>query len=105
MERRTLAVSSETTSLVAQASFQHAYYATQVLKLLQGDDETIAWARSQVTASFDGSDEETSTPDANMQSHLSLALLGVEEDDTLSRCSSTVDTSADGYWSRSSSFD
>jgi hypothetical protein len=39
-----------------------------------------------------------------MQSHLSLALLGVEED-TLSRCSSTVGTSADGYWSRSSSFD
>ena len=104
MERRTLAVSSETTSVVAQASFQHAYYATQVLKLLQGDDETIAWARSQVTASFDGSDEEISTPESNMQSHLSLALLGVE-DDTLSRCSSTVDTSADGYWSRSSSFD
>ena len=40
-----------------------------------------------------------------MQSHLSLALLGVEDDDTVSRCSSTVDTSADGYWSRSSSFD
>jgi hypothetical protein len=83
---------------------QHTYHTTQVLKLLQGDDETIAWARSQVTASFDGSDEEASTPDANMQSHLNLALLGVEED-ALSRCSSTVDTSADGYWSRSSSFD
>lgn len=46
-----------------------------------------------------------------MQSHLNLALLGVEveDDDTLSlsqsQCSSTVDTSADGYWSRSSSFD
>jgi hypothetical protein len=47
-------------------------------------------------------------PDVNMQSYLNLALLGVEEDDTLSHCSSTertVDTSADGYWSRSSSFD
>lgn len=73
--------------------------------MLQGDDETIAWARLQVTASFDGSDEETAIPDANMQSHLNLALLGVEADDTLSHCSSTVDTSADGYWSRSSSFD
>ena len=82
----------------------------QVLKLLQGDDETIGWARAQVTASFDGSDEEATAaaPDVNMQSYLNLALLGVEEDDTLSHCSSTertVDTSADGYWSRSSSFD
>jgi len=82
----------------------------QVLKLLHGDDETINWARAQVTASFDGSDEEVAAaaPDVNMQSYLNLALLGVEEDDTLSHCSSTertVDTSADGYWSRSSSFD
>lgn len=85
----------------------------QVLRLLQGDDETIGWARAQVTASFDGSDEEAAAaaPDLNMQSHLNLALLGVEveDDDTLSQsqsqCSSTVDTSADGYWSRSSSFD
>jgi len=83
---------------------------TQVLKLLQGDDETIGWARTQVTASFDGSDEEATAAalDVNMQSYLNLALLGVEEDDTLSHCSSTertVDTSADGYWSTSSSFD
>ena len=89
---------------------------TQVLRLLQGDDETIGWARAQVTTSFDGSDEEAAAaaaPDLNMQSHLNLALLGVEveDDDTLSlsqsqsQCSSTVDTSADGYWSRSSSFD
>ncbi|KAF0930445.1 hypothetical protein E2562_032875 [Oryza meyeriana var. granulata] len=71
---------------------------SQILKLLEGDDETIHWARSQVTASFDGSDEEAVTPDSNMQSHLNLALLGVE-DDTLSRCSTeqTMDTSADGY--------
>lgn len=77
---------------------------TQVLKLLQGDDETMGWARS---ASFDVSDEEAiaAGPDLNMQSHLSLALLGVDADDTLSRCSSTERTSADGYWSRSSSFD
>jgi hypothetical protein len=43
-----------------------------------------------------------------MQSHLNLALLGVEDcDDALSQCSTeqTADTSADGYWSRSSSFD
>ncbi|EEC76494.1 hypothetical protein OsI_14249 [Oryza sativa Indica Group] len=68
---------------------------------------TDHWARSHVTASFDGSDEEAvAAPDSNMQSHLNLALLGVE-DDTLSHCSTeqTMDTSADGYWSRSSSFD
>ncbi|CAO2038117.1 unnamed protein product [Urochloa humidicola] len=100
MERMTLAA-----SLCTRTSSHSRPEMSLVLKLLQGDDETIAWARSQVTASFDGSDEETSTPDANMQSHLNLALLGVEEDDTLSRCSSTVDTLADGYWSRSSSFD
>jgi hypothetical protein len=82
--------------------------AMQALKLVQGDDETVDWARSQVTACFDGSDEEAAPADPNMQSHLNLALLGVD-DDTLSHCSSTeqttVDTSADGYWSRSSSFD
>ncbi|XP_039828769.1 uncharacterized protein LOC120690245 [Panicum virgatum] len=99
METMTLAA-----SLCTRTSSHSRPDMSLVLKLLQGDDETIAWARSQVTASFDGSDE-TSTPDANMQSHLSLALLGVEDDDTVSRCSSTVDTSADGYWSRSSSFD
>jgi len=81
---------------------------TQVLKLLQGDDETIGWARTQVTASFDGSDEEATAAAPDLMSYLNLALLGVEEDDTLSHCSSTertVDTSADGYWSTSSSFD
>jgi len=100
MERMTLAA-----SLCTRTSSHSRPEMSLVLKLLRGDDETIAWARSQVTASFDGSDEEISTPESNMQSHLSLALLGVEDDDTLSRCSSTVDTSADGYWSRSSSFD
>lgn len=103
MERMTLAA-----SLCTRTSSHSRPEMSLVLQLLQGDDETTGWARSQVTASFDGSDEETgAAPDANMQSHLNLALLGVEEDDTLSRCSSTVDTSGgDGYWSsRSSSFD
>ncbi|KAL6893731.1 hypothetical protein ACP4OV_007829 [Aristida adscensionis] len=102
MERMTLAA-----SLCTRTSSHSRPEMSLVLKLLQGDDETIHWARSQVTASFDGSDEEAGTPDSNMQSHLNLALLGVD-DDTLSHCSSTertVDTSADGYWSRSSSFD
>ncbi|KAJ1292780.1 hypothetical protein BS78_01G016700 [Paspalum vaginatum] len=103
MERMTLAA-----SLCTRTSSHSRPEMSLVLKLLEGDDQTIGWARSQVTASFDGSDEETVAADPNMQSHLNLALLGVEEDETLSRCSSTertVDTSADGYWSMSSSFD
>ncbi|GJN22716.1 hypothetical protein PR202_gb10311 [Eleusine coracana subsp. coracana] len=103
MERMTLAA-----SLCTRTSAQSRPEMTQVVQLLQGDDETIDWARSQVTACFDGSDEEAAPANPNMQSHLSLALLGVD-DETLSHCSSTertVDTSAeDGYWSRSSSFD
>ncbi|GJM97197.1 hypothetical protein PR202_ga14105 [Eleusine coracana subsp. coracana] len=103
MERMTLAA-----SLCTRTSAQSRPEMTQVVQLLQGDDETIDWARSQVTACFDGSDEEVAPANPNMQSHLSLALLGVD-DETLSHCSSTertVDTSAeDGYWSRSSSFD
>uniref|UniRef100_A0A0A9DLL1 Protein kinase domain-containing protein n=1 Tax=Arundo donax TaxID=35708 RepID=A0A0A9DLL1_ARUDO len=102
MERMTLAA-----SLCTRTSSHSRPEMSLVLKLLQGDDETLDWARSQVTASFDGSDEDAATPDSNMQSHLNLALLGVD-DDTLSHCSSTeqtVVTSADGYWSRSSSFD
>uniref|UniRef100_A0A804P691 Protein kinase domain-containing protein n=1 Tax=Zea mays TaxID=4577 RepID=A0A804P691_MAIZE len=99
MERMTLAA-----SLCTRTSWHSRPEMSLVLKLLQGDDETMGWARS---ASFDGSDEEAiaAGPDLNMQSHLSLALLGVDADDTLSRCSSTERTSADGYWSRSSSFD
>uniref|UniRef100_J3LUM2 Protein kinase domain-containing protein n=2 Tax=Oryza brachyantha TaxID=4533 RepID=J3LUM2_ORYBR len=101
MERMTLAA-----SLCTRTSSHSRPEMSQILKLLEGDDETIHWARSQVTASFDGSDEEAVAPDSNMQSHLNLALLGVD-DDTLSHCSTeqTMDTSADGYWSRSSSFD
>ncbi|KAL6636549.1 hypothetical protein ACP70R_024121 [Stipagrostis hirtigluma subsp. patula] len=102
MERITLAA-----SLCTRTHSHSRPEMSLIVKLLQGDDETIHWARSQVTTSFDGSDEEAAAPDSNMQSHLNLALLGID-DDTLSHCSSTertVDTSADGYWSRSSSFD
>nr|CAB3491114.1 unnamed protein product [Digitaria exilis] len=35
---------------------------------------------------------------AGLQLHMNLALLGVEAEDTLLHCSSTVDTSPDGYW-------
>ncbi|XP_047072060.1 uncharacterized protein LOC124681157 [Lolium rigidum] len=102
MERMTLAA-----SLCTRTSSDSRPETQMVLKLLEGDDETIHWARSQACAGSDGSDEEAVTPGSKMQSHLNLALLGVEEDDVLSQCSTeqTADTSADDYWSRSSSFD
>ncbi|XP_058089838.1 protein kinase STUNTED-like [Magnolia sinica] len=87
-----------------------------ILKLLQGDDEVTKWARLQVSASdeFDGLDDE-GYPTPNIQSHLSLALLDVE-DDSLSVSSTepslnylTANRSWEDYlkerWSRSSSFD
>ncbi|CAM0877873.1 unnamed protein product [Alopecurus aequalis] len=105
MERMTLAA-----SLCTRTSSHSRPETLLVLKLLEGDDEAIHWARSQACAgsSTDGSDEEAATPGSNnMQSHLNLALLGVEEDcydDALSQCS--TEQTADGeYWSRSSSFD
>ncbi|XP_021887412.1 LOW QUALITY PROTEIN: probable receptor-like serine/threonine-protein kinase At5g57670 [Carica papaya] len=58
-----------------------------VLKLLQGDLEVTKWARQQVSASdeLDNTDEEA-VP-SNIQSHLNLALLDLE-DDSLSISSS-----------------
>ncbi|KAL3840049.1 hypothetical protein ACJIZ3_024640 [Penstemon smallii] len=92
-----------------------------VLKLLQGDTEIMKWARLQVNAS-EGSETklETNTTDgsealddetfsqANLQSHLNLALLGMEED-SLSLSSIEQNISFEDYlrgrWSRTSSFD
>lgn len=87
-----------------------------ILKLLQGDDAIMKWARLQVIASedFDLLYDEVS-PASDMQSHLNLALLDVE-DDSLSVSSIehsvnylTIHKSLDDYLqercSRSSSFD
>ncbi|KAG6390424.1 hypothetical protein SASPL_148158 [Salvia splendens] len=93
----------------------------QVLKLLRGDHEAVKWARLQVNASegpvyievsnsvegFDAIDDETISQ-SNMQSHLDLAMLGVEED-LLSVSSSEQRVSLEDYLrgrrSRSSSLD
>lgn len=81
----------------------------QVLKLLQGDLEVTKWARQQVSASdeLDNTDEEA-VP-SNIQSHLNLALLDLE-DDSLSISSSpeqsiSIEDYLQGRWSRTSSFD
>ncbi|XP_042514532.1 serine/threonine-protein kinase PAK 6-like [Macadamia integrifolia] len=80
-----------------------------VLKLLQGDPEVTKWAKLQVNASeeFDAQDEEA-FPHTNIQSHLNVALLDVD-DDSLSVSSVEQNVSLEDYlqgrWSRSSSFD
>ncbi|KAG6426389.1 hypothetical protein SASPL_110612 [Salvia splendens] len=92
-----------------------------VLKLLRGDHEAVKWARLQVNASegpvhievsnsvegFDAIDDETISQ-SNMQSHLDLAMLGVEED-WLSLSSIEQRVSLEDYlcgrWSHSSSLD
>lgn len=71
--------------------------------------EATKWARLQVNAS-EGSDmpDEEAFPHSNIQSHLNLALLDVEED-SLSMSSIEQSVSLEDYlqgrWSRSSSFD
>ncbi|KAJ7965498.1 Kinase family protein [Quillaja saponaria] len=81
-----------------------------VVKLLQGDAEVNKWARLEVDAFEarpDMLDDET-CPHSNLQSHLNLALLDVE-DDSLSMSSIEQNVSLEDYlkgrWSRSSSFD
>ncbi|KAL9265716.1 kinase STUNTED-like protein [Drosera capensis] len=83
---------------------------SRVLKLLQGDDETLQWARLEVNASR-SSDclDEDSISTTSIQSHLNLALLDVD-DDSLSIMSSveqhvSLEDYLKGRWSRTPSFD
>ncbi|KAK7316937.1 hypothetical protein RJT34_00766 [Clitoria ternatea] len=79
-----------------------------IVKLLHGDEEVIKWAGQEVNApqEFDVLDEEP-VP-TNIQSHLNLALLDLD-DDTVSISSTEQSVSLEDYlqgrWSRSSSFD
>lgn len=91
-----------------------------VVKLLQGDAEATKWARLQVNA-LEGSDttiqvntvegpdalDEESFSKSNLQSHLNLALLGVEDSLSVSSIEQTISLEdyLRGRWSRSSSFD
>lgn len=78
-----------------------------ILKLLQGDQEVTNWARQQVRASeeFDTFDGEVYPTD--IESHLNLALLDME-DDSVSVSSNEpsigIEDYLQGRWSRSSSF-
>jgi hypothetical protein len=81
----------------------------QISKVLKGDADVIKRARVEINASKASEllDEEACPP-SNLQSHLNLALLDVE-DDTLSLYSVDQNVSLEDYlrgrWSRSSSFD
>ncbi|KAK2659414.1 hypothetical protein Ddye_005947 [Dipteronia dyeriana] len=80
-----------------------------VVKLLQGDTDVTKWARLQVNAS-EGSEmvDDEACPRSNLQSHLNVALLDVD-DDSFSMSSIEASVSIESYlqgrWSRSSSFD
>ncbi|KAI4337864.1 hypothetical protein L6164_016233 [Bauhinia variegata] len=80
-----------------------------ISKLFQGDAEVIKWARLEVnTSEAPETPDDEACPPSNLQSHLNLALLDVE-DDSLSMCSVEQNVSLEDYlrgrWSRSSSFD
>ncbi|KAL2347214.1 hypothetical protein Fmac_001214 [Flemingia macrophylla] len=80
-----------------------------ISKLLRGDEEVTRWAEQEVNAplELDGFDEEqVSTND--IQSHLNLALLDLEDDNVSigsSEQSISLEDYLQGRWSRSSSFD
>lgn len=80
----------------------------QVLKLLQGDEEAINWAKEQVSASEELNSIDGEASPTNIQSHLNLALLDLD-DDSVSAGSTqqiiSVEDYLQGRWSRTSSFD
>lgn len=92
-------------SFYMHLNFNHCLV-IQVLKLLLGDMEIIQWAKQQVSA-MEGQEVGGESFPSNIQSHLNLALLDLE-DDSLSISSTEQSISLEDYlqgrWSRSSSF-
>ncbi|KAK4747343.1 hypothetical protein SAY87_026380 [Trapa incisa] len=86
----------------------------QVLKLLQGNEDTVNWARKQVSSSSSDKSnlllllEDEESTKSSIQSHLNLAFHGVEEDSLsvgMVEQNVTLEDYLQGRWSRSSSFD
>ncbi|KAI3984041.1 hypothetical protein MKX01_035168 [Papaver californicum] len=79
-----------------------------VLKLLSGDADVIKWSKLQLCASdeFSTLDGE-SLPPPDIQSHLNLILLDVEDDISFNSIEQglSFEEYLQGRWSRSSSFD
>lgn len=67
----------------------------QVLKLLRGDDDVVKCARSEVSSHSDAADDEIFNLESDIRSHLTLALLDVEDD--TNSVSSTMSTSVENY--------
>ncbi|KAG8091089.1 hypothetical protein GUJ93_ZPchr0011g27867 [Zizania palustris] len=109
VERLTLAA-----SLCVRPTPQHRPHIAIVLKLLNGDNGSLKWARSQVGLSYErDGDEGVVTPlenNSNIQSYINLAF-DVDHDSASVSSNDfiTADTSLEEYlqgtWSRSSSFD
>lgn len=87
------------------------------MKLIKGDDEAVKWAKLELGSSilFDDMDDEAKIRNLNIQSHINLALLGVEDEVALSTSSraqssdfTTSNISLEEYlkerWSHSLSF-
>jgi serine/threonine protein kinase len=74
-----------------------------VLKILQGEEEATEWGKQQVRAS-----EDVSAYLTNIESHINLALLDLEDDaasDSSPEASSiSVEEYLKGRWSRTASF-
>ncbi|KAJ8565526.1 hypothetical protein K7X08_008102 [Anisodus acutangulus] len=81
----------------------------QVVKLLQGEAETIKWAREEGKASEEVDAVDGEQPPSNIQSFINLALLNLEDESSLSYNSTgptiSVEDYLQGRFSRSSSFD
>lgn len=80
-----------------------------MVKLLQGEAETIKWAIEEGKFSEEVDAVDGEQPPSNIQSFINLALLNLEDESSLS-CTSTgptisVEDYLQGRFSRSSSFD
>ncbi|XP_010521198.1 PREDICTED: receptor-like kinase LIP2 [Tarenaya hassleriana] len=74
-----------------------------VLKILQGDEEATEWGKQQVEAS---EEEEVASP-TNIESHINLALLDLEDEanpDSSPEATISVEEYLKGRWSRTTSF-
>ncbi|CAN1781130.1 Protein kinase STUNTED [Linum perenne] len=79
-----------------------------ILKLLQGDSEITKWGKVEMAESEVGNGSEGRRDPSNIQSHLNIALLDVQQDDSVSiseHVEVTVEDYLQGRWSRTASFD
>ncbi|KAI4317077.1 hypothetical protein L6164_024986 [Bauhinia variegata] len=79
-----------------------------ILKLLNGDEEVTSWAKQEISVAEELDRLDGEPVPTNIQSHLCLALLDLEDDiHSISSTEQTVslENYLQGRWSRSSSFD